>query len=122
MELHHPQASHLIQTVMGSTSVEENITETIWQIYVLKHKNMRYRLHSEMLKIYKNEKIIPQGLIINVRPTVDKNESEFLAEWEDKLRNFSPQMMDSLINFYEKRVSENVQAIEDAYTKASLRI
>ena len=75
-----------------------------------------------MLKIYKNEKIIPQGLIINVRPTVDKNESEFLAEWEDKLRNFSPQMMDSLINFYEKRVSENVQAIEDAYTKASLRI
>ena len=82
---------------------------------MLKHKNMRYELYSETLKIYRNEKVIHYGLKISLTPRVDRNESQFCTKWDSMLKEFSLQLMDSLIDFYEKRIPENTQAIADAY-------
>ena len=84
----------------------ETIKKMGWDIYTSKEKELRYLLHMEYLNQYMEEEIIPKGLTINLKPSI--NEENFVNSWNKILTNASNDLMRLLIKHYNKELQETI--------------
>ena len=83
---------------------DENDPRTLRQdLYKLKETQVRNRLHQEYLNKYRTENIIPVGLKITNRPTVDRDNDhtrDFKKRRETKIRGYSKELIEMLREYY----------------------
>ena len=110
---HHPLVS-LEQRIQRGT-LKRRPTELGWKVYSLKEKNMRMKLHIEFLKTCMEEDIVPKGLTIDLRSTTGRQDETFQTKLNDILSNCSRQLVECLVEHYERQVAQNVAVIADTF-------
>ena len=68
----------------------------------LTDKKTRYHSHISFLTKCINESIIPNGLKVELEPTIGNHDKQFLNTWHEKCKKFSLEMMQDIISFSEK--------------------
>ena len=72
----------------------------------LRDKAGRYESHKSFLEKCITENVIPNGLKLELEPTIGKHDEEFLSCWYNKLQSFSKEFMKDIISFCIKTSSE----------------
>ena len=62
-------------------------------------KHARFESHRQFLQRCIKEKVIPNGLKINLEPTIGNYDDKFLTKWYDKLQSFSISLMEDVDSF-----------------------
>ena len=78
----------------------------------MKDKEARYVSHKTFLTRCVQNRIIPNGLSINVEPTIGIHDEEFLDNWYKKLESFSLSLIEDIVKFCDK-------TLESVKTEAS---
>ena len=61
------------------------------------------------------EDIIPKGLTIDLQSTTGRQDETFQTKWNDILSNCSRQLVECLVEHYERQVAQNVAVITDTF-------
>ena len=108
-----------IETIVQKPSWQESKSEDItnypdietvkkmgWEIYSSKEKELRYLLHMEYLNQYLEENIIPKGLTIKLKPSIQ--EENFVNSWNKILDKTSKDLMKLLIKHYSEELEQTI--------------
>lgn len=93
----------------------EELAELGWNIYPLKEKNMKMKLHFDFLKTCREENIVPNGLTVNKLSAVGQEDETFKNKWNGILRECSLKLMECLVEHYERQLAHNVVKIAESY-------
>ena len=77
----------------------------------LKDKNARYQSHREFLSQRIESKLIPKGLKLDLEPTIDNHNQEFLDTWYSNLQKVSFTLIKGIVKFCDKTISETAAHI-----------
>ena len=112
-----PSASFIGETHSHTVSelTMEELAELGWNIYSLKEKNMKMKLHFDFLKTCREENIVPNGLTINKLSAVGEEDETFKNKWNGILRECSLKLMECLVEHYERQIAHNGAKIADSY-------
>ena len=72
----------------------------------LKEKHARYESHKEFLTRCISEKLVPQGLKLELEPMIGNHDQEFLDNWFSKLNEFSLSLMKDIVTFCDKTIGK----------------
>ena len=97
-----PVNSEIHLVVESGIPTEEEIKNLGWKIYTSKDQELRNLLHIEYLTTYIDENIVPKGLTINLKPSIQNN--ELLSKWDTVLKSTSMELMKLLIGHYHKEL------------------
>lgn len=75
-------------------------------------KRDRYASHVSFLKDCINIKRIPNGLTINLEPTIGNHDDDFRNHWYERLQEFSLSLMQDIVDFSEKTEKETKERID----------
>ena len=93
------------------TFAEQHKEQQAMKLYRLKDKNARYQSHREFLSQCIESKLIPKGLKLELEPTIDNHNQEFLDTWYSNLREFTLTLMKGIVKFCDKTISETAARI-----------
>ena len=85
-----------------------------WNIYTLKEKNTKMKLHFDFVKTNSKENIIPNGLTIGKPSAVGEEDEPFRKKWKGILRECSLKLMGCLVEHYKRQLTHNVAKIADS--------
>ena len=88
----------------------------------LHDKKARYASHKEFLQKCIAEKLVPNGLKLELEATIGNHDDEFLANWNERLNSFSLMMMGDIVKFCDKTTLEVEANIETTSNLLSLEI
>ena len=123
----------LIDAPSTSTLVEENVNNNLTllvpqnhdektsnylaiKLNRLKDKQVRFESHKDFLSRCINEGLVPKGLELMLEPTIGNHDQNFLDNWYSKLKQFSLTLMDDIVKFCDKTISETKTEINKAET------
>ena len=85
----------------------------------LNNKAARYESHKQFLENCIQEKLIPEGLRLQLEPTIGNYDDEFLHNWYVKLEKFSLELMTDVVDFCDKTLVSTGKSIIE--TEAELK-
>ena len=103
-------SSESMETVVN-TYTDSIIRNTARKLDRLYDKQARFESHQQFLQRCLQAAVIPQGLQIELEPSIGNHNDEFLAKWNDKLVKFSRELTQDVIEFCGTTVSETVAKI-----------
>ena len=77
----------------------------------MKDKNAQYQFHRGFLLQCTESKLIPNGLKLELEPTIDNLDQGFLDMWYFNLQEFSHTLMKGIAKFCDKTVSQSAAYI-----------
>ena len=83
----------------------------------LQDKHDRYDSHISFLTKCVKEKVIPNGLKIELEPSIGNHDDEFLRNWYQRLKSFSITLMEDVIEFCNKTnntIAEQINTTENS--------
>ena len=86
------------------TFTERHKEQQATKLNHLKDKNARYQSHREFLSQCIESKLIPNGLKLELEPTIDKHNHEVLDTWYSSLQTFSLTLMKRIVKFCDKTI------------------
>ena len=98
--------TNLLITV-DTTEEEDDLANMGMNLYKLRETQMRCKLHEEYLDKYVTENIIPIGLQVPIKLTVDDDNDhtrDFKKRFEEKNRNNSKELAAHVVDFIKDRV------------------
>ena len=103
-----------------STVTDEETSERLGQkLNRLNNKAARYESHKQFLENCIQEKLIPEGLRLQLEPTIGNYDDEFLHNWYVKLEKFSLELMTDVVDFCDKTLVSTGKSIIE--TEAELK-
>jgi len=96
-----------------------NKEKTALKLNRLKDKNIRFESHKEFLTNCINQQLIPNGLQLELEPTIGNHNQEFVDKWYLKLKQFSLSLVSDIVEFCDKTITETKTEITT--TEASLK-
>ena len=85
----------------------------------MKDKNVQYQFHRGFLLQCTESKLIPNGLKLELEPTIDNLDQGFLDMWYSNLQEFSHTLMKGIVKFCDKTIFESAAHISS--TEKTLR-
>ena len=82
-------------------------------------KSARYNSHKDFLSCCIQEKLVPKGLELSLKPTIGNYDKEFINNWYSNLKDFSLILMKQIVAFCEKTDEKTQTSITE--TKATLK-
>lgn len=77
----------------------------------LHDKVTRYESHKEFLQKCIQQQLIPNGLKIDLEPTIGNHDEEFVCKWYEKLNKFSLELMQDVATFCEQTINSSKEDI-----------
>ena len=102
-----------IETVVD-TYAESRTRNTARKLDRLYDKQDRFESHQQFLKRCLEAQVIPNGLLIELEPSIGNHDEEFLAKWNEKLIRFSRELTEDVIEFCGKTVKDTTAKIAPA--------
>ena len=89
----------------------------------LRNKQDRYESHIFFLKECLKIKRIPNGLRLDLEPSIGNNDEDFCAKWYSRLEEFSLTLMNDIVEYSERIKTETTDKIksEDATLKSAMK-
>ena len=78
---------------------------------MFKGKLARYASHKDFLSHCIKNCLIPKGLKLELEPTIDNFDQEFIDNWFSKLKDYSFDLMEDM--FFDKAIAEMKLAIQN---------
>ena len=112
-EPHHQPTNSAGRTAVTNSgnNISNNEDIDIIKLERLYDKRDRYQSHISFLKDCIAIKRIPNGLIINLEPTIGNHDEEFRSNWYQQLEKFSLKLMKDIVEFSEKTSNETTAKI-----------
>ena len=112
-----PGRTESTDTVTNDTHDDSNIRFTARKLDRLFDKEARFQSHKEFLTRCLTGNVIPNGLRIELEPSIGNHDEDFLTKWNDKLIKFSKELTTDVIEFCDKTITETTNVIEETKTK-----
>ena len=112
------------ETVIEVSEAREDVDSIIIKLDRLQDKSKRYESHKHFLEKCISEKVIPDGLRINVEPTIGNHDDDFLSIWYNKLEGFSVELMQEIVKFCDKilaQTKKNIKATDTTLKRIAPR-
>jgi len=77
----------------------------------LQDKASRYNSHKEFLSQCIQNKLIPNGLKMEMEPTIGNHDQDFLDTWYSNLEDFSLVLMKQIVSFCDKTINQTEEDI-----------
>ena len=100
------------ETVIEVNQNREDVDKIVIKLDRLQDKSTRYESHKEFLEKCIREKVIPDGLRVDVEPTIGNHDEEFLSIWYNKLESFSVELMQEIVKFCDKILAQTKDNIK----------
>ena len=112
------------EMVTEVSETREDVDRIVIKLDRLQDKSTKYKSHKQFLEKCISEKVIPDGLRINVEPTISNHDDEFLSIWYNKLKGFSVELMQEILKFCDKilsQIKENIKATDTTLKRIAPR-
>ena len=98
-------------SVLGSheDNYQSDPEKLAFKLNKLEDKFTRYHSHVEFLNKCIDENLVPNGLKIEVEPSIGNHDETFLTVWNKKLKSYSIDLMKEIIKFCENTLSTTEQ-------------
>ena len=113
--------STVIENISGNDQNTEPEDIDVIRLDRLYNKRDRYTSHISFLKECIEMKKIPNGLVINLEPTIGNHDEEFRTQWYNRLQDFSLTLMQDVVTFAEKTEKEAIDKIATEKEKLGTR-
>ena len=98
-------------------SNEEKIKKLAFRLDRINNKMIRFLSHKEFLEKCFRDKLTPNGLKINLEPTIGNQNEEFVNQWYKIQDDCAKQLMKMTIKFCETRIKETEHEIKEIDSK-----
>ena len=98
-------------------SNEEEKRKLVFCLYRINNKKIRFLSHKEFLEKCFRDKLTPNGLKINLEPTIGNQNEEFVNQWYKIQDNCAKQLMKRTIKFCETTIKETEHEIKEIDSK-----
>ena len=98
-------------------SNEEEIKKLSFRLDRFNNKKIRFLSHKEFLEKCFHDKLTPNGLKINLEPTIGNQNEEFVNQWYKIQDNCAKQLIKMTINFCETTIKETEHEIKEIDSK-----
>ena len=88
----------------------------------LKNKAARYESHKQFLEKCIQDKLIPEGLRLQMEPTIGNYDYEFLHNWHVKLEKFSLELMTDVADFCNKTLANTRKVLKKLKWNLKLKL
>ena len=61
-------------------------------------------------------KLVPKGLRLELEPTIENYDQEFVDTWYERLKSFSLTLMNDIASYYDKTIAQTKQNIRETET------
>ena len=82
----------------------------LYNIYI---KHARYESHKEFLTRCISEKLVPNRLKLELKPTIGNHDQELIDNWFSKLNEFSLILMKDIVTFCDKTIGKTNKEIKN---------
>ena len=96
---------------------EEEIKKLSFRLDRFNNKKIRFLSHKEFLEKCFHDKLTPNGLKINLEPTIGNQNEEFVNQWYKIQDNCAKQLIKMTINFCETTIKETEHEIKEIDSK-----
>ena len=100
-------------TVSTETQDDNKIRYLTRKLDRLNDKEARFQSHKEFLERCLAANVIPNGLKVELEPSIGNHNEDFIANWNDKLNKFSRELMTDVIEFCGKTITATNPEIEN---------
>ena len=108
------------QLKINTNTENENVAEFLTvKLERLQDKYDRYDSHISFLTKCVKEKVIPNGLRIDLEPSIGNHDDDFLTKWYERLQSFSVTLMEDVIEFCKKtneNITQQINTVENNLT------
>ena len=94
-------------------SSDKNKEQIALKLNRLKNKAVRYKLHKDFLSRCIAEDLVPKGLKLELEPTIDNYDQEFVDTWYSNLKIFSLTLMKDIVAHCDKTIVKTEDNIKD---------
>ena len=109
--------------IIPRASTDEDTGERLGQkLNRLNNKAARYESHKQFLEKCIQEKLISEGLKLQLEPTIGNYDYEFLHNWYVKLEKFSLELMTHVIDFCDKTLVNTGKSIKKTEVELETKI
>ena len=109
-----PSKSNTDKTNKSYTNLDDDAERiAIIKLERLKDKEDRYSSHISFLKECLDAKLIPNGLRIDVEPSIGNNDDKFCEKWYGRMQEFSFILMRDIIEYSESVETETADRINE---------
>ena len=84
-------------------------------------KEIRFKSHKEFLTRYLGSNIIPNGLKLQLEPSIGNHGDEFVNKWHEKLEKFSRELKQGVVEPHRRRLKRVIAPSNKLKTKYSMR-
>ena len=99
---------------VNDTQEDKKVRYNARKLDRLNDKEARFISHKDFLERCLTANVIPNGLKLELEPSIGNHNEQFLANWNEKLNKFSRELTEDVIEFCDTTITETTTEINES--------